>query len=74
MICEKCRGSGRPPSSKSRVEICDACGGTGHVADPPRNEDALPTNDEGLETTKAPHEIMNAMGHSNSPLENDGGH
>jgi hypothetical protein len=27
-----------------------------------------------LETTKAPHEIKDARGHSDDPLDNDGSH
>ena len=74
MICEKCGGSGRPPLSASRVEICEACGGKGHVDDPSHVEEAPLTDAGGLETTKAPHEIKDVRGHSDDPLDNDGGH
>ena len=74
MICEKCGGSGRPPLSESRVEICEACGGKGYVDDSPHVGDAPLTDAGGLETMKPPHEIKDAMGHSDDPLNNDGGH
>lgn len=74
MTCEKCGGTGRPPLSESRVTICDRCGGSGHVDHPPRVEDAPQTDTGGLETTKAPHEIKDTRGHSDDPLDNDGGH
>ena len=74
MMCATCKGSGRPPLSQSRVEVCDACGGTGQLPDPPRIEDAPPASDRGLETTKAPHEIQETSGHSDDPLGKDGGH
>jgi DnaJ-class molecular chaperone len=74
MTCATCGGSGHPPLSQSRVEICEACGGKGHLPDPSRIEEAPPPSDRGLETTKAPHEIQETFGHSDSPLGNDGGH
>lgn len=74
MICEKCGGSGRPPLSESRVEICEVCGGKGYIEDPPHIEDAPLTDAGGLETTKPPHEIKDTIGHSDDPLDNDGGH
>jgi RecJ-like exonuclease len=74
MTCEKCGGTGRPPLSASRVEICEACGGKGYIKDAPHVEDAPLTDIGGLETTKAPHEIKDARGHSDDPLDNDGGH
>ena len=74
MICDKCGGSGRPPLSASRVEICEKCGGKGRIDDPHPVEDAPETDVGGLETTKAPHEIMDVRGHSDDPLDNDGGH
>jgi hypothetical protein len=74
MTCEKCGGSGRPPLSASRVEICETCGGKGYIADPGHIEEASLTDIGGLETTKGPHEIKDARGHSDDPLDNDGGH
>ena len=74
MICDKCGGTGRPPLSESRVEICEACGGKGYVDDPAHVEDAPLSDARGLETTKPPHEIKDTRGHSDDPLDNDGGH
>jgi hypothetical protein len=74
MICEKCGGTGRPPGSASRVEICETCNGKGYIHDAGRVEDAPLTDIGGLETTKAPHEIKDVRGHSDDPLDNDGGH
>ena len=74
MTCEKCGGTGRPPSSASRVEICETCGGKGYINDPPHVEDAPRTDAGGLETTKPPHEIKDAKGRSDDPLDDDGGH
>jgi hypothetical protein len=74
MICEKCGGTGRPLLSESRVEICETCGGKGYVHDSGHVEDAPLTNAGVLETTKPPHEIKDVMGHSDDPLDNDGGH
>ena len=74
MICEKCGGSGRPPLSESCVEICEACDGKGYLQNPGRVQDAPLTDIGGLETTKAPHEIKDVRGHSDDPLDNDGGH
>jgi hypothetical protein len=74
MICEKCGGTGRPPGSASRVEICEACEGKGYIHDAGRVEDAPLSDIGGLETTKAAHEIKDVRGHSDDPLDNDGGH
>lgn len=74
MICEKCGGTGCPPFSNSPVEICEPCGGKGYIDDPPNMEDMPLSDAGGLETTKPPHEIKDAMGHSHDPLDNDGGH
>ncbi len=74
MNCEKCGGSGRPPLSESRVEICETCRGKGYIHDAPHVIDAPLTDAGGLETTKPPHEIKDTMGHSDDPMDNDGGH